>query len=151
MNKDYIFEYSSNLDHYTADAFVVRCFDDRFREIFEAFIKHLGTRRHFDFESVAGGAKIFSSPEQESDRGFILRELEKSIRLHHAKKVLLFTHHDCGAYGGLAKFEGDVEKEFSFHTTEHKKALAVIRERFPELSVEIYFLDAMGVVKTSSF
>lgn len=144
MNQ-YIFTHPTSLDHYTADAFVLRCFDNRFWSVFHKFLKAQGLN-HIDLESVAGGAKIFSSPEQKGDRGFMLRELDKSLTLHHSKKVMLFTHHDCGAYGGFGKFESDREKEFIFHAEEHRKASAAIHEGFPDISVESYFITDQGIV-----
>lgn len=146
MNRNYIFPYETSLDHYTAEAFVVRCFDDRFWKAFKHFLKSQGIK-HIDPESVAGGTKIFSSPEKETDRDFMLRELEKSIRLHHTKKVVLFTHHDCGAYGGFSRFDNDREKELTFHASEHKKAREILRERFPDLAVENYFIDDKGALR----
>ena len=147
MEKKYAFVQATPLRHYTAGAFIVRCFDDRFRPVFEKFIKTRGLKRA-DLESIAGGAKIFASPERKSDREFMIRELEKSIRLHHAKRVILFTHYDCGAYGGLARFSGDEEKQFAFHAAEHKKAKGTVKARFPNVKVEGYFMDRGGIVKT---
>lgn len=146
MTHEYIFSHPTSLDHYTADAFAVRCFDNRFWSVFHRFIKTQNLKQ-IDLESVAGGAKIFSSPEQESDRDFMLRELEKSIKLHHAKKIMLFTHHDCGAYGGFGKFENDAEREFAFHEEEHRKAVEAIHGRFSNMTIENYFLDGRGVMK----
>ena len=148
MEFNYTFSHPSFLDHYTAEAFAVRCFDDRFWKAFKSFLRSQGMR-HIDPESVAGGAKIFSSPEKETDRDFMLRELEKSIKLHHTKKVLLFTHHDCGACGGFGRFDNDRQKELDFHTGEHKKAREVIQTRFPDLDVETYFIDERGIVRTT--
>ncbi len=145
---EYIFKHTSDSGHYQADAFVVRCFDNRFWKTFKTFLKSQGIT-HIDPESPAGGAKILASPEKESDRDFMLRELEKSIRLHHAKKVMLFSHHDCGAYGGFARFEKNRQKELKFHREEHKKAREIICRRFPELWVESYFIDDRGVIRIS--
>jgi hypothetical protein len=144
MKKNYVFKKETALDHYHADAFVVRCFDNRYWKVFKNFLRDTGIK-HIDPESVAGGAKIFASPEKESDRDFMARELEKSIRLHHTKNVMLFTHHDCGAYGGFAKFGHDDILEFSFHTDELKKAASHVKEKFPSLEVSGYFLDRDGV------
>ena len=102
-----------------------------------------------DPASVAGGAKILSHPEKRGDRNFILRELKKSIKLHGTKKVMLFTHQDCGAYGGLTKFGGDEEKEFIFHVNEHRKAYAVIKKYFPKLKIDTYFIDTEGIMVTT--
>ncbi len=145
----YVSSYQTNLNHYTAQAFIVRCFDDRFRGAFEKFLK-VKKILHADFESVAGGAKIFASPERKSDREFMIRELEKSIKLHKTRRVILLTHTDCGAYGGLARFGGDAERQDAFHRGEHKKAREVIKIAFPNLPVETYFIDLRGIIKTSS-
>lgn len=145
MKNNYLFRFDTPLEHYTAEAFVVRCFDDRFWKAFKNFLRSQGIL-HIDPESVAGGAKIFASPEKESDRDFMLRELEKSIRLHGTKRVMLFTHHDCGAYGGIARF-GAPEREIAFHQEEHGKAKEAILLRFADLIIENYFVDADGVMR----
>ena len=148
MEQDYLFRFKSSLEHYTAEVFVLRCFDDRFRKAYEAFMVSLGIN-HYDPESVAGGAKIFASPEKEDDQDFMIRELEKSILLHHVKKVMLFTHHACGAYKEIAPSSHDKEAEFAFHVGEHHKARAAIYECFPELQVESYFTDEHGIKRIS--
>lgn len=142
----YVFQHPADFRHYTAQAFVLRCFDDRFYKTFKNFLRGRGFQ-HLDPASVAGGAKVLASPEQESDRDFILRELEKSIRLHHTSRVMLFTHYDCGAYGGIARFDGNEEKQFAFHQEELRKAATVIRGKFPGLTIETYFMDKGGVVE----
>ncbi|HEY4510601.1 MAG TPA: carbonic anhydrase [Candidatus Paceibacterota bacterium] len=148
MKKDYVFTESSSLEHYSADAFTVRCFDDRFWKIFKHFLKSLEIR-HIDPSSVAGGAKIFAMPEKESDRDFMFREIEKSIKLHHTKKVMLFTHTDCGALRGLSNFNNNKEEEFLFHLDMHSKTRKAVLERFPNIQVETHFIDEGGIVKTS--
>ena len=143
-----VFFYASNVAlPYQAAAFVLRCFDDRFRHAFEAFIRHVGFG-YIDAASVAGGGKILASPEEESDRAFILREIATSRRLHNTPRVLVMTHRDCGAYGGETLFHGDEEEEFTFHWAEHAKARAVLHAEFPDMLVETYFLDTHGVYRT---
>lgn len=144
----YIFLHPASLDHYHAHAFVIRCFDDRFSPTFTEFFRAQEIK-HFDLESVAGGAKILASPENESDREFMLRELAASIRLHGTDRVMLFTHHDCGAYGGFARFHGSEDEEFAFHQEEHRKAAQAICALFPGLIIETYFIDSRGVTRTS--
>lgn len=148
MNKHYIFSRATSLVHYKAHAFVIRCFDDRFSPVVKAFLRARGVKR-FDVASVAGGAKILASPEHKSERAFMLRELATSVRLHATARVILCTHHDCGAYGGFARFHGSEEEEFTFHQEEHRKATQAIRALFPDLVIETYFIDQRGVVKTS--
>ncbi len=149
MKSKPIVSHKSDMAHYHAQAFIVRCFDDRFRPAFEKFLTAQKIK-HADFESVAGGAKIFASPERKSDRDFMFRELEKSIKLHHTKRVMLFTHYDCGAYGGIARFGGSSEeKQSAFHIAENKRALEAVKMKFPGLRIETYFIDREGIIKTS--
>jgi carbonic anhydrase len=143
-----IFFYMSNLTGpYQAAAFVLRCFDARFQHVFDAFIRHVGFE-YVDVVSVAGGGKVLASPEEASDRAFVLREVATSRQLHHAPRVLVMTHQDCGAYGGDTRFQGDEEAEFAFHTAEHAKARAVLLTAFPNMRVETYFLDTHGIYQT---
>ena len=146
--KKYVYREKSPLGHYKADAFLVRCVDNRFWKSTKHFVKELGMR-HVDPKSPAGGAKVFSSPFEESDREYFLRELGISMKLHHVGRVMLFTHHDCGAYGGFAKFDNNHEAELSFHEEEHAKATKVIYDRFPDLIVETYFIDKDRIIRTS--
>ena len=154
MKKTYVFKRPEILkveSHYTAETIAIICFDDRNqnRATFDLFMEHLGLK-HWDEISPAGGAKVFASPEKKGDQDFALREIAKSVKLHGTKKVMLFTHTDCGAYGGIARFKGDEEKEFAFHLSGHRKARAVIKKFFPRLKVETYFIDTEGVTATAN-
>lgn len=144
--REYMYKEKAKEGHYAADVFAVRCFDNRFWKTFKGFIKHQ-KMGDIDPESVAGGAKIFSNPEKEGDKDFMLRELEKSIQLHKTNRVMLFTHSDCGAYGGLARFKNDEDEELVFHTKEHEKAREAIYSRFPDIPVESYFIYKHGVIR----
>ena len=135
-----VFFYTSNLTGpYQAAALVLRCFDARFR--------HVGFE-YVDVVSVAGGGKILASPEEASDRAFLLREIATSRHLHNTQRVLVMTHRDCGAYGGETRFQGDEEAEFTFHVADHAKARTVLAAEFPYMRVETYFLDTHGVYRT---
>ena len=144
----YVFEEKSDLDHYDADAYTVRCVDDRFWRVFKKFLKNRGIKK-LDPKTPAGAAKVFSSPVKEGDKDYNLRELDISINLHHVKKVMLFNHHACGAYGGFSAFDNDPDKEFQFHASELRKAREAILQRFPNLVVETYFIDGSGIIQTN--
>lgn len=144
----YLFTQESQSAAYEAQAFVLRCFDARFWGTTKEFLKFMGLIR-FDPVTVAGGAKVFASPEKEQDYEFMIRELERSISFHKTKRCLLFTHHDCGAYGGFKRFNKNAEEEFKFHQEEHQNIRKNILDRFPNLRVETFFIDTNGVIKTS--
>lgn len=139
-----VLNFASSTDHYVADAAVVWCYDYRFDTAFRKLLKRIGI---FASDSVrlAGGAKHLASPQQESDRLFVLDQIRKSIKLHGTTTAVLMVHSDCGAYGGLAAFGGDKKKEAQNHNSELQKAMAWLKEQIPELAVKAYFVDFDGV------
>ncbi|MBI2056155.1 MAG: hypothetical protein HYT37_02140 [Candidatus Sungbacteria bacterium] len=144
------FKYS--MEHYTAGAYVVRCFDDReqFRKGFDD-VMHTLDLEHYDGPvSLAGGAKVLAKPEHEHIADFFSGEIAKSEKLHHTKRVILFSHHDCGACGGFAAFDNDYEKEFEFHKEElHRKARESILQKFPNMHIDCFFIGHNGAHKFS--
>lgn len=127
-------------EHYHTDAAVVWCFDARFKPALQELSEKLNLK-NIDVISVAGGAKNLSSPEKPEYRNFILQQIDASVRLHGAKRVILMTHSDCGAYGGLAAFGGKEDAEFQKHEKELQSAKTLAEARFPDLKTEAYFCN----------
>lgn len=139
-----VFHFDTPREHYVCDAAIVWCFDNRFHLGFAKFLKKLGMQ-HLDRIKIAGGAKPLTSPERESEREFVLDQIQKSIRLHATKLVILMVHSDCGAYGGLRAFGNDLQLEARHHEQELKAAAAFVYERVPGIAVRAYFVDFEGV------
>jgi len=110
-----IFSFQSNKTHYTADACIVWCFDDRFSKLLDEYIKDL------------------ASPENEPARAYLLDQIAKSIKLHHTKEIILMAHSECGAYGGST----DVD----FYTNELQRARESVQKQFPDITVECIYAD----------
>lgn len=142
MNK--VFHFDSPAEVYRADAAVIWCFDDRFTLAVQKFLKRTAIAKA-DSIRVAGGAKSLASPNDESERKFVLEQLRLSRQLHATDRVILIAHRDCGTYGGLARFHGDAEVETQFHRAELERAAGVIHTAFPEIAVECFFADFSGV------
>lgn len=141
-----IFTWHANRDEYTAQAFTVRCFDDRFQQTFKKGLKEMGITRIDPF-SCAGGARVFASARIESDRDFAIRELAASIQFHRTPRVMLFNHHDCATYGGSGNFKESIEEEIAFHKVELLNAREIILTVFPLLTVDLYFIDCAGILE----
>jgi hypothetical protein len=139
-----VFHFDAPREKYHCDATIVWCFDNRFELGFRKFLKRIGVVNS-DPIKVAGGAKCLASPEQESEREFVLEQIRKSIRLHGTKRAILMLHSDCGAYGGLAAFGNDPEKERANHRAELTRAAENLARAIPSLAVEGYFVDFEGV------
>jgi carbonic anhydrase len=139
-----VFHFDSQADQYRADACVVSCFDARFELVTRKFLKKRGIS-WADPLKIAGGAKTFASPANESERSFALGQIQTSMRLHRTNRVMLMVHSDCGAYGGLQAFEGNEEREATNHESELRTAAEFLKSNIPTVEVECYYLRFTGV------
>lgn len=139
-----IYHFDSQTDVYRADACVVSCFDARFELVTRKFLRKRGIW-WADPLKIAGGAKVFASPGQESERSFALEQVRTSIRLHQTKRVMLMVHTDCGAYGGLQAFGANEEREGANHEMELRTAAEFLQRNLPAIDVECYYLKFTGV------
>lgn len=139
-----VFHFDAPREKYLCDAAIVWCFDNRFELGFRKFLKRRGIV-NTDPIKIAGGAKSLASPEHESDRDFIVDQIRKSIALHGTGKVILMLHSDCGAYGGLERFNNDTRAEALHHRDQLKLAAANLASRIPGIAIESYFVDFEGV------
>lgn len=139
-----VFHFDSQTDVYRADACVVSCFDARFELVTRKFLKKRGVW-WADPLKIAGGAKVFASPADESERTFALAQVRTSMRLHATSRVMLMVHSDCGAYGGLQAFNGNEEREATNHESELRVAAEFLKNNISEIEVECYYLKFTGV------
>ncbi len=140
-----VFHFDAPREKYQCDAAVVWCFDSRFQLGLAKYLKRLKILNS-DQIKIAGGAKCLASPEQQTDREFVLEQIRKSIHLHGTRLVVLMLHSDCGAYGGLAHgFGGDARAESLHHERELRRAAECLRAAIPGIAVQAFFVDFEGV------
>lgn len=132
--------------HYTADACVVWCFDDRFTKLLE----NLASRKKFkywDLIKVAGGAKGLADDNDAASRAYALDQIEKSIKLHKTTVVYLMVHANCGAYGD--KGFASTDDEAQFFKAELLKAENALKNYFApkgiSLDIKKVFADFEGL------
>jgi carbonic anhydrase len=139
-----IFHFESRPEPYVADAAVLCCFDERIRLAVNKFLKRRSILRP-DMIVVAGGAKTLASPRNDFERDFILEQVRMSIRLHQTSKMFLMSHSDCATYGGLQAFGGDTKRESEHHRRELRRAAELVKETFPQLTLQCFFVDFSGI------
>ena len=127
--------------HYEADACVVWCFDDRFSGLLGSFT---GDFKNFDLVKIAGGAKALAG-DASGDRDFVMNQIKTSIRLHHAKRIILMLHRDCGAYGGSKNFTDGGTDEKEYFASQLGAARNFIRKEIPDVPIDVYFADFDGL------
>lgn len=117
-------------------AVVLTCIDFRFwREAFD-FVETVLGIKDFDFPSLPGSAKAIN----ECIDGDVSSQcVSVPCELHHAEKIVIINHSDCGAYGGVSKFNGDIEAEEKFHHEELRKAKGKVLAKYPDKEVILVF------------
>ncbi len=140
-----IIDFETKKEHYTAQACIVWCFDNRFTPALNEFARNKNYQ-HYDLIKVAGGAKSLASPEKEIEEEYILKQIEISLKLHHAERIVLMTHSDCGAYGGLKSFGNDEEKEKETHIQELAKAKDFLQKNHSRnVPIDLVFVDCSAI------
>jgi hypothetical protein len=137
-----VFHFDSPVEVYRADACVISCFDARFDLAMRKFLKRSGIAL-YDHVKIPGSAKNLVAPENptpqdDTQREFVLNMVRTSMRLHRPTRVLLIGHNDCGAYPG-APVDAIVTDLF--------RAALVLRAAEPSLSIECYFADFDGIYR----
>jgi carbonic anhydrase len=140
-------KFLSSNEHYTADACVVWCYDDRFYKLLKAFGKE-EKFGHIDLVKIAGGAKALGG-DASPERDFVLDQIKKSVMLHGTKRVVLMLHRDCGAFGGSKKF-ADAAAEKEYFTGQLHRAKEFVKSELPDMQhVDAYFADFDGLYASS--
>ncbi|HPN54608.1 MAG TPA: hypothetical protein PLB52_01605 [Candidatus Moranbacteria bacterium] len=123
-------------DVHSCEAVVLCCIDFRFwKETVEFVEKELGIKS-FDFPSLPGSAKAINESQDET---FVFGCIDVPVNLHHAKKIVIVNHQDCGAYGGSANFNGDDEAEQKFHTEELQKAKEKLSAKYSDKEIILVY------------
>ena len=124
-----------NIHH--CEAAVLTCIDFRFWRVTLEFIeKELGLKS-FDFPSLPGAAKAIN--ESVGDDNIAMQCVSVPRDLHHAKKLVIVNHQDCGAYGGSQVFNGNEIEEHNFHKQELKKAKEKVAAKYPDLQIILLY------------
>lgn len=140
-----IIDFQTNKEHYHAQACIVWCFDDRFTPALNEFAK-AKDYQHYDLVRIAGSIKALSSPDKESDRAYVLKQIEISLKLHRTPRVVLMNHSDCGAYGGLKSFENDEAKEKEEHAKELSMAKEFLQKNLSkQVPIDLIFVDCSAI------
>lgn len=117
---------------HSCEAVVLSCIDFRFWKETVQFIEGELGIKDFDFPSLPGSAKAINEGEE---NGLAFSCISVPVELHHAQKIVIINHEDCGAYGGSKKFDGNKIAEQKFHEEELQKAKTKILAKYPEKEV----------------
>lgn len=114
---------------HSCEAVVLCCIDFRFWKETMRFVEEELGIKAYDFPKMPGAAKAVNECLSEVD--VAMKCIGVPCDLHHAEKIVIVNHADCGAYGGSKEFKGDTEAEQKFHEGELKKAKEKILAQYP--------------------
>ncbi|MBN1425380.1 hypothetical protein JXA88_12570 [Candidatus Fermentibacteria bacterium] len=123
------------------EAALVTCVDFRLhqrpdgRNCIAEFLRRLGL--DCDVISRAGGIQDLVRPHGGSDQALV-RDLEVSVDLHEAGRLLLVNHADCGAYAWMG---GSPDEERAQHIEDLRAARALLSRRFPRVQISLFFAE----------
>lgn len=133
----------------TTKALVLSCIDSRVLEAQRYFLSLNNLGNQYDLTALAGASLALSGIPHQADAEAFWDQLELSYRLHHIKKVMIFDHQDCGVY--TYKIDPELskhpEQEEKVHQEYLSRAYWEIRDRYPDLNIELYFITLNAEVK----
>jgi hypothetical protein len=106
----------------------------------------------YDFTALAGASLALSGMPHQYDADAFWDQLDISYRLHQIKKVLILDHQDCSVYQYKIdpSLNDNRELELATHTEYLSRAYWAIRDRYPDLNIELYFVYLNTEVKQIS-
>ncbi len=119
---------------------VIHCIDFRLGKTIKKYLEGQNLLGDCDIVSVAGAAKNIASPENDSEREFLMKQIDISKKLHNINEVILINHSDCGAYGGSSAFNSNTEEK-ERHFQDMERATNIIREKYHDLKIKKMLAD----------
>ena len=133
----------------TPKALVLSCIDFRILEAERYFLSLQNLGNQYDFTALAGASLALSGVPHQADAQAFWDQLDLAYRLHHIQKVIILDHQDCGAYTDKIdpELSNDPAREQLVHAEYLNKAYWEIRDRYPQLNIELYFVTLNAEVK----
>jgi carbonic anhydrase len=136
----------------TAKALVLSCIDFRILEAERYFLSLQNLGNQYDLTALAGASLALTGIPHQADADAFWDQLDLSYRLHHIQKMIILDHQDCGAFADKIdpELSKDSKREIAVHTEYLSRAYWQIRDRYPQLNIELYFVTLDAQVKPIS-
>ncbi len=132
-----------------AKALVLSCIDFRFVDGEKNFLNTKSLDNSYDWLTLAGASLALAGFPKPAETETFWDHLDLSYRLHHIQKVIILDHQDCGAYATFidANLTQNPQKEEQIHQQYLSQAYQSIKQKYPQLEVELYWIKLNQEVK----
>lgn len=131
-----------------AKALVLSCIDFRVMDAERDFLAQHQLAHQHDWTALAGASLALAGYPHTAEAEAFWDQLDLSKQLHQIETVIILDHQDCGAYASKvdANLSLDPVRERQVHGDYLRRAAGAISTRYPELSIELYFVTLSGEV-----
>jgi carbonic anhydrase len=131
------------------DMLLLTCMDYRLTDDTVAYMEGHGLHDKYDHVVLAGASLGALTDKFPSWGETFWTHLDVAINLHHIHKVMVIDHRDCGAYKVIlgAETVDTPDKELAVHTQQLHALRDAIKQRHPNLEVELALMDLDGKVE----
>ena len=133
----------------TAEALLLTCMDFRLMDEIERYMSARGLRDKYDHVILAGASLGAVTDKHPAWNQTFWEHLDLAVQHERIRRVIVIDHRECGAYKRLLGEEHlkDAKVERQTHAAELRKLKDRIREKYPEIEVEMKLMSLGGRVE----
>lgn len=134
------------------EALLLTCMDYRLLDDVSAYMHSRDLAKRYDHIILAGASLGALTDKKPTWGEEFWDHVQVACDLHHIRKVIVIDHRDCGAYKVFlgADLKDDPAKETEVHSGYLKKLGAMLKQKHPELDVELHLMSLDGKVEDVS-
>ena len=132
-----------------AEALLLSCTDFRLMDEIERYMTARGLRDRYVHVALEGASLGVDSDKHPAWSATFWEQLELAVEHQRIRRVIVIDHRDCDAYRRELGDEHlkDVKTERQAHAAELRKLKDRIREKYPEVEVEMKLMQLGGRVE----
>ncbi len=131
------------------EALLLSCMDYRLVDDIVRYMDGRGLTNNYDHVILAGASLGALTDKKKAWGEAFWDHVDVAKQLHHIHKVIVMDHRDCGAYRVFLNQDlaGDKAKETAVHAEQLRTLAGMIKQKHPDLEVELLLMSLDGSVE----
>ncbi|AWB08597.1 hypothetical protein A6A40_26835 (plasmid) [Azospirillum humicireducens] len=133
----------------SVDTLLLSCMDYRLMGHVASYMNARNMQANYDHVILAGASLGALTDKKPAWGEAFWDHVAVAKELHHIKRLIVMDHRDCGAYKVFLGMDvaSDPAKETAVHGQYLTKLKAMVKERHPDLEVELLLMGLDGTVE----